>query len=82
MICDSCLDKGHYWFADDDEEIGPELEELIGLYAWCDMRRVYATGVGCECGCHEKEKQNGVSELSQGDGNSGGVQHTACGRLC
>jgi len=21
MICNSCLDKGHYWWADDDEEI-------------------------------------------------------------
>jgi len=38
MICDKCLNEGHYWFANDDEEVDKETEDLIGIYAWCDMR--------------------------------------------
>ena len=58
MICDECLDKGHYWFANDDEELDPETEKLIGIYAWCDMRQVFSTVTGCECGCHDKEERH------------------------
>lgn len=73
MICDSCQDAGHYWFADDDEPISKELEELIGVYAWCDMRQVFDTRTGCECGCHTKEKKDGMSVLQKRDGNGGSV---------
>ena len=55
MICEKCQDEGHYWFADDDVAINKELGELIGIYAWCDMRQVFSTLTGCECGCHDKE---------------------------
>jgi hypothetical protein len=58
MICDECQDKGHYWFANDDEELDPETEKLIGIYAWCDMRQVFSTVTGCECGCHSKEEHH------------------------
>jgi|WetSurMetagenome_2_1015567.scaffolds.fasta_scaffold763721_1 hypothetical protein len=53
MICRHCEDEGHYWFAEDDEELDKDTEKLIGLYAYCDMRRVYSTLTGCECGCHQ-----------------------------
>jgi hypothetical protein len=56
MICEHCLDEGHYWFAD-DEEISEELEKLIGIYAWCDMRQVFDTRTNCECGCHKEDKK-------------------------
>ena len=52
MICTTCEDGGHYWFAEDDQEISKELEELIGVYGYCDMRQVYSTLAECECGCH------------------------------
>lgn len=52
MICDKCQDEGHYWFAEDDVEIDKETEELIGKYAYCDMREIFDTRTGCECGCH------------------------------
>lgn len=57
MICQECQDKGHYWFADDDEELSPELEKLIGIYAWCDMRQVFDTRTNCKCGCHKQPKR-------------------------
>ncbi len=54
MICNKCEELGHYWFANDDEELDKETAELIGIYAWCDMRQVYNTDVKeCECGCHK-----------------------------
>ena len=56
MICEQCQENGHYWFAEDDQELPKELEELIGVYAYCDMRQVFATGIPCECGCHSKNK--------------------------
>ncbi len=56
MICEHCQEEGHYWFAEDDEELDPELEKLIGIYAYCDMRQVYSTLTGCECGCHNKKE--------------------------
>lgn len=52
MICEKCQDEGHYWFAEDNQEIDKETEALIGIYAWCDMRQVFSTLTGCECGCH------------------------------
>ena len=63
MICKDCEDKGHYWFAPEYEDMKAyefgetmdELEKTIGIYAYCDMRRVYDTRTGCECGCHKKE---------------------------
>ncbi len=64
MICEKCIDEGHYWFADDDAEISKELEEPIGLYAQCDMRRVFDTRTECECGCHGN---SGIGEQEEGD---------------
>jgi hypothetical protein len=58
MICEECQDEGHYWFAEDDVELDPETEKLIGIYAWCDQRQVFSTLTGCECGCHNKNKGN------------------------
>ena len=52
MICETCQDEGHFWFAEDDQEIDPELEDRIGVYAHCDMRQVFSTLTPCECGCH------------------------------
>lgn len=63
MICEKCQDEGHFWFAYDDEPIDKETEDLIGIYAWCDMRRVYQLGIGCECSCHEKEKNENEKRL-------------------
>jgi hypothetical protein len=62
MICNSCLEQGHWWGDWDDldlvEDAGliVELESLVGVYAWCDLRRVFQPGVPCECGCHMEEK--------------------------
>lgn len=63
MICEHCEDEGHYWFhpyheQDTEEEEFDELEKEIGIYAYCDMRQVYSTLTGCECGCHKKEETN------------------------
>lgn len=51
-----------------DEPIDKATEDLIGIYAWCDMRRVYDTTTGCECGCHTKEVNNG-NQRSQNNPN-------------
>ena len=60
MICRKCEDEGHYWFSPEyDSEPGgmpPKLTKKIGIYGSCDMRQVYATGVGCQCGCHKKNR--------------------------
>jgi hypothetical protein len=62
MICKECEEKGHYWFSGDYEDFTEEefieLEDEIGIYAYCDMRQVYNTLTGCECGCHNKERTN------------------------
>jgi hypothetical protein len=60
MICKQCEDKGHYWFApewEDNKNGMPKvMTKKVGIYGSCDMRQVYARGVGCQCGCHKKNK--------------------------
>ena len=57
MICDYCEGEGHYWFANDDEPLDQETEDLIGIYAYCDMREVYRLSTPCQCGCHGRDKE-------------------------
>lgn len=51
MICDKCEEAGHYWFDCEEEE---DIDEMWGLYSWCDMRRVFDDRFPCECGCHKR----------------------------
>lgn len=57
MICKSCEEKGHYWFSPDwdgnEGGMDAKTTKKVGIYGSCDMRQVYDTGVGCQCGCHK-----------------------------
>lgn len=63
MICEHCLEAGHYWMDWDevDDETLHRLEGLCGLYSWCDARQVFDTRTGCECECHGKGEQLGIA---------------------
>ena len=60
MICKDCEEKGHYWFHPDWEGepngMDAKTTKKVGIYGHCDMRQVYHTGVGCQCGCHKKNQ--------------------------